>query len=120
MITNADKTDPLVNPVGFRNISDLQFLKRGFGMVQGVVVAPLELKSIYKSFQWRDKDMKSEDFERVVQTALYEFALHGKEVFDEHVPAIVAAAGEKMKYLPFYRTFKECLREVQRLDAVHN
>jgi len=120
MITNADKTDPLVNPVGFRNISDLQFLKRGFGVVLGRTVAPLEIKSIYKSFQWRDKGMKPEDFERVVQTALYEFALHGEEVFNEHAPKIIEASSERLKYLPFYRTFKKCFDEVDKLDAVHN
>lgn len=83
--TMPDKTSA---SIPFVHIDDIDFLKRGFRVLNGRMVAPLALSSINKSLcLWVAKDTISED-ERLAQcygAARREWALHGEGVFNHYV-----------------------------------
>jgi hypothetical protein len=80
--TMADKDS---NSVPFISIRDADFLKRTFRKLDGRIVAPLALKSIFKSLCMIVKKGNISDEEQLAQSYLAarrEWSLHGKVVFD--------------------------------------
>jgi len=120
-ITNADKSDPYLNPQPPKSLEECTFIKRSFKRVNGVIRAPLELASIRKSYQWMDKSLNMEQYKEIVQMALYEYALHGKEVFErEAEPVILAMAAPPISVILEDTTFSVCLHRTGSLFGFHN
>ena len=69
----------------WENIEDIYFLQRKFKDVEGVILAPLNPRSIYGMVQWngKPKDVTPQKlFCDVTHGAIREFALHGKYIFE--------------------------------------
>lgn len=72
----------------FEPLDDLVFLQRTVGIINGRIVGKLKLQSIYKNLCFRLKSRhvtEPEQMKQKVDAAFRELALHGKEVYDEHV-----------------------------------
>lgn len=115
VLTNADKTDPLTNPLPPQSIVKASFLKRGFRYEMGRWTCPLERESIYKSLAFTKKNYNREDYERVVHNAALEFSMHGEEVWTrEHVRLLNACAEAGVKY--DVGNYSQCAAEILTLD----
>lgn len=82
--TMADKES---ESVPFISIYDADFLKRTFRHLEGTVVAPLALDSIFKSLCMIVRKGNISDEEQLAQSysaARREWSLHGKEVFERN------------------------------------
>lgn len=67
-------------------LREAEFLKRGFGIRDGLAVAPLEMKSIMKSFAFYKKSSSLSRRQAMVESALnahVQLYMHGREVYDE-------------------------------------
>lgn len=68
----------------FCGISNLQFLKRGFVVMDNLVLAPLLTRSIESPFVWtQTDDTEVVIWRNLVEQSLYEACLHGEEYFEE-------------------------------------
>jgi hypothetical protein len=77
-----------------RNISQIGFLKRAFlfSTTANRYVAPLQLQTIKEMVYWyRDGSSMHNNITQVVETAISEFSLHGRDVFTKHVPVLLDA-----------------------------
>jgi hypothetical protein len=86
--TPADKTSDFTP---YTSIDKITFLKRRFHIVNGHLTCPLELKSILHSMYWvrESKHMRSEEIVKVMlENALGELSLHGREIWDEWSPKV--------------------------------
>lgn len=82
--TMADKTS---ESIPFHHISTVDFLKRGFTDLDGRIVGPLALNSIFKSLMMYVEKGNISHEEQLSQSYLAarrEWSLHGKAVFDEY------------------------------------
>jgi hypothetical protein len=117
VFTNADKTDPILNPIGLQDIDDVTFIKRGFKKIRGKYVAPLDLESIQKSLDWTEDDVSEEDFKRNTQIALYELSYHGEEVFNLKAPGIIVSYQKAGFGTPIHTTFEQCFTKANCLEG---
>jgi hypothetical protein len=110
-ITNGDKTDAKTVPLSYCALEDLTFLKRGFRRHGRDWVAPLEWESILKSLYWTTMGANPADFSILIQNMLYEIALHGRLVFDRHVPILLNAVrvNSDLHNYPCVTDFEACL-----------
>ncbi len=73
-VTDFDK-QPISKP--FHNITDIEFLKRGFLPRDNICLCPLELTSIIKSFLWTDTQINlHEHYIEVFENAVCELSIH--------------------------------------------
>jgi hypothetical protein len=101
-----------------RAIDVCTFLKRGFKLiVNGVVLAVLELDIIDETLYWTKVGVGYETFEEVIQRQIYEYSNHGEAVFNYKVPILVDACMQKMKFRPLVTDFRLALQEARRLDV---
>lgn len=86
--TMADKDS---ESTAFLPMEKVNFLKRTFRVLDGRIVAPLELESTYKSllcYQARTSITEGEQAAQSYLSARREWALHGKQVFTELVTRV--------------------------------
>lgn len=86
----------------FRKITEIEFLKRSFRYepIVGRMVAPLRLETILEMPYWTKKKMSDVIACDNVDNAIRELALHPQDVFDEHVPKILASSARHYGYRP--------------------
>lgn len=119
-LTNADKTDPYINPIGLSHIENTTFLKREFKVLRGIYVAPLDLASIQKSLDWTELTTPLSDFKRGVQTALYDLSYHGEDIFYTYVYDITTAYKKAGYGDLLHTTYEQCFQQAKRLvNKVH-
>lgn len=91
------------NPLPFRSLSEVTFLKRGFRLDSGLgrYVAPLSLDTIMEMPYWtKDGPGPEAITEDNVNTALMELSLHGESVFEEYSEKIIAGCRTRMNWFP--------------------
>lgn len=86
--TTAHKL-PVTEP--YTDVSQLEFLKRGFryDSSQDRWFAPLNLKSISKMVHWMKRGGQDEEYKQTINTCLQELSLHPQEVYDKYSIQIV-------------------------------
>lgn len=90
-LTKPDKT-PIGDDEPFDTWDNAEFLKRGFRLLEGHVVAPLERAVIEDSVFWVDNRSRAMSIAAdTVRSASMEAALHGREYYD-HVCACLQKA----------------------------
>lgn len=103
-VTMADK---LAESKPFIDQDDVSFLKRKFVFNSefGKHVAPLEPMSIYKSLCWNrlsSVDSPAETLASCVMSATYEWAWHGREVYDKEMTRLHALCDKhSIKYVAY-------------------
>jgi hypothetical protein len=119
-ITNGDKSDPLINIRGLRSLAEMTFLKRGFILIEGEYVAPLDKKSISKMVQWTKKGLELREQQNVIQDAIYEISIHGEAFYDECMkkllPAMVKFNGGNDPFAPKYPTWRSTFERTKTLE----
>lgn len=91
-LTTADK-DPLKPDTPFTRLEDIVILKRRFVYKDGMVLAPLEKKSIEQSLLWCESRARAmETCAQTIQSAMLEAALHGEKYYNLLYGAIQRAA----------------------------
>lgn len=93
---------------GFRNLSDISFLKRRFlfDSLHMIYVAPLSLVSILNMLKWTKKGINSIEITTTnVDGALRELSLHEKHVFEEHAQNICMLSLRYLDYAPVSTTY---------------
>ena len=90
--TNELKTEK-VN-TSLREFTALDFCKRSFKYSEslGRYIAPIRLDAIYASLDYFKKGREKVDIEQQLDMIAGEFALHGREVFNNHVPKLIATS----------------------------
>lgn len=96
-----------------RSIYDVSFLKRKWApnsrSHQRKLLSPLDVNTIMESIQWtKKKDYNLDALKNNVINMIQELSQHEKEVFDEHVPAILAACKSEMNFSPVPNTYEDC------------
>jgi len=97
--TGENKDGAALPPL--RPIGDMTFLKRGFKHQDGKWTAPLELESIltqalYVPDKFREREIMAQNLEGMLR----EFAIHGKEVFDDYAPELCLAMQMEYQIAP--------------------
>lgn len=90
--TNELKTEEIATSL--RDFGDLEFCKRKFrysGLL-GRYVAPIRLDAIYASLDYFKKGRSDVDIKEQLNMITGEFALHGRRIFDTHVPKLVSVS----------------------------
>lgn len=111
--------DKISTPPKFRNICDVEFLKRTFRYEPryGRHCAPLRLETILEIPYWTKVGLEESVTRTNVETAIRELALHKAEVFDEWAPKIIRASKEKLGYIPLIIDRNVLLDEIAQLDV---
>jgi len=108
--TNETKTG--VN-TGLRFLTEVSFLKRKFlwNSRAGRYVAPLDINTVLEIPMWTREipGMTDQIVEDNVQHAVFELALHGKDVFEKWSPLMVEALREKYGRSTEYTQYELCL-----------
>jgi hypothetical protein len=96
-----------------RSIYDVSFLKRKWApnsrSYQRRLLSPLDVNTIMESIQWTNKkDYNLDAVKNNVINMIQELSQHEEEVFDEHVPAILAACKSEMNFSPVPNTYEDC------------
>lgn len=94
---------------GSRSIEQITFLKRGFRFEMGAWHSPLELGVIKETLCWERKNANEKEMILRVETALTEFARHGREVFSAHANRLIKASIEAYGYDPLNKTYRRAL-----------
>jgi len=91
----------------FRNIQEVEFLKRSFikSPDSDRYLAPLRLSVILEMIYWTKKHKSFDITVDNVETCFRELALHGKDTFNKHVPIISEAMREYMGVSPYAQSF---------------
>ncbi|DAZ87487.1 TPA_asm: non-structural polyprotein [Strongylocentrotus intermedius associated picornavirus 1] len=111
--TDEGKTGELVK---YRKLEDVKFLKRGFRLEDGVILAPLELDVIMEMCQWVKTDVNTVDNTLTnVETAMRELSLHPREVFDECKADLLQACRKHLPRQPETLTYEN--HRLQDFDA---
>lgn len=111
-LTTADK-GPILPDTPFTPLEDIVILKRRFVPFEGVVLAPLEKKSIEQSLMWTEgRSHAMETCAQTIQSALLEAAMHGREYYDTLYGAVQRAA-TKAK-VPFHPPSYDHVMEMVR------
>jgi hypothetical protein len=107
----------------FRRLEDIEFLKRSFRYDPKLNrwVAPIQIKSIAEMLNWTQKGILGDTIAvDNVGSAIKEFSLHGKKVFDEWVPPLLEL---KTIYYPdinpntpFHFTFETAYKDVLKTE----
>ena len=89
--------------VALRHLSEIEFLKRRFDFDsrENLYIAPLRITSIRRMVDWTTTQNKESIVADNVITAIKEFSLHPKEVYDQYVPKLIKEF--KLRY-PFLNT----------------
>jgi hypothetical protein len=114
--TNANKDED----VGYLSLDEVSFLKRKFkkDFVTGKYVAPLDLDSIGKSFNWwRESPTAVPSYKETVQMNMFELSLHGRAVFNKYANKILAEADTA--FLPKVMTYDEAHKLVGSLEGYY-
>jgi len=93
---------------GFRKLSEVSFLKRGFRYhdFMGRYVAPLELKVILESPMWTKEGAQEEQIVKDnIDWSLMELSLHGEVEWNIWAPVIIKASIKEFDYIPRYPTY---------------
>jgi hypothetical protein len=100
----------------FRDISNVEFLKRRFRLdpVVGRYVAPLRLETVLEIPLWTKKGMLRDAIVASnVTECLFELSLHEKETYDEWEPLVIASFLSKYPGVPTPRLLKMRYRDRQ-------
>jgi len=105
--TDESKSTEMVD---YRSLSEISFLKRSFVQRGFFWDSPLSREALTEMVQWTRKciDIDAATVDNV-ETACLEWALHGKEVFDEETQKLSSACKRLLKKQPFVLTFVEYL-----------
>jgi len=91
-LTTPDK-EPIDPSTEFSRLEDIVILKRRFVYRDGLVLAPLEKKSIEQSLLWAEgKAHAMENCGQTIRNALHEAAMHGREYYNTLYGAVQRAA----------------------------
>jgi hypothetical protein len=118
--TNEFKSE---EDLGFRHVSQVQFLKRGFKWDKDFHrwVAPLELNTVLDIINWTHAG--SEFLTTIrdnMSNVIRELSLHGKSIFEENVPVLLRAYERQMSLpiLPIcYHKWYDVYRTVLHMDS---
>jgi hypothetical protein len=96
-----------------RSIYDVSFLKRKWApnsrSHQRKLLSPLDVNTIMESIQWtKKKDYNLDALKNNVINMIQELSQHKEDVFNEHVPAILAACKSEMNFSPIPNTYEDC------------
>lgn len=100
------------------HISETNFLQRKFVNVKGVVLAPLNPDSIKQMVRWNDKpSIKSKMTKRdllvqIAHGACHEWALHGREAFEENVTKINKYLASLNRTLQYRLTYDQAFSKI--------
>lgn len=101
---------------GYRPISEITFLKRGFVYKGGVWHCPLDLGVLLDTLKWNKKDTSAAEMSERIKNVFVELSRHGKDVFTSQGGAIRHAALRCGFVLPEESDFKVALASVEGLD----
>lgn len=80
----------------WHHLSETSFLKRGFQIEAGHLVAPIDKDALYNMVSYtKFHDPSNKVFYDRVKTALFESSLHGKEFFDEFRQKLIPYVSER-------------------------
>lgn len=108
--TTEDKVE---TDVPLRPLSEVAFLKRGFKIgIDGLVVAPLALESIYDMVRWvKDPSAVHERTVQNVNVALWELAAHTPEVWERDAVPLLHDLEYVLREIPEATTQLEWLKK---------
>lgn len=95
--------------VSARPLEAIQFLKRGFRYESGICHCPLELSVLKETLSWQQSNGTIDQMFQRIEATLSELARHGKHVFDECTPRIIAAALQAYQYSPKNHSYRLAL-----------
>jgi hypothetical protein len=91
------------NPLPFRKLEEVSFLKRGFrrSYIDGKFVGPLEMATIIEMPFWTKEGPAPDEITKDnVCTALMELSLHDEDDYDRASEMIIQACRDRMNWLP--------------------
>lgn len=91
------------NPLPFRRLEEVSFLKRGFrrSHIDGKFVGPLEMATIIEMPFWTKEGPAPDEITKDnVCTALMELSLHDEDDYDRASEMIIDACRDRMNWLP--------------------
>jgi hypothetical protein len=91
------------NPLPFRKLEEVSFLKRGFRLnyLDGKIVGPLEMATIIEMPFWTKEGPAPDEITKDnVCTALMELSLHDEDDYDRASHMIIEACRDRMQWLP--------------------
>lgn len=103
----------------FRDITDVDFLKRGFlyNEERARWVCPLAMESILEPLSWSKAGSRYEEITRNnVDMVFRELPLHGREVFDQYADQILRLSVHELGYAPRITDYDMCLSSTLNTD----
>lgn len=88
-----------------RTLEQVVFLKRGFRRTPEGFTCPLDLDVLKETLQWQKGGAPIGEMKQRIECVCAEFARHGKQIFDAHVPVIARACVKKYDYMPLNANF---------------
>jgi hypothetical protein len=118
-MTYTDESKGKNETRAFRELSEIEFLKRGFRLSKGRYDAPLSLPTVLEMVYWVRGDLEHEELcVTNCETAFVELALHDKTVFDLWTKRI-ANACRSVNLYPTLHTYS-AVRNMLFLGCVGN
>jgi hypothetical protein len=106
----------------YRSIKDVTYLKRTFveDSIRGITKAPLAIDSIRSMVNWQKDKALSSEYELSIRTAICEYSLHDREVFETEGRKLINLARSELGYHMVPNTYDQVLELCLNLDALHN